>query len=88
MYDVRATHEGRVPVLSEQVVQALAGQFYRDEYARLAVNPGRPEHWENERDYLLENADIEPMPSRGPSEPEGWQYTSVALPADLPVKQR
>lgn len=84
MEAVRAAHEGRVPELSEQVVQALGGQFYREEYARLEANPGSPEYWENEREDLLEHAEIETTPSRGPSEPEGWQYTSVALPGDLP----
>lgn len=79
---IRAAHEGRLPELPEQAVQALAGSYYQAQMDRWGADPGPVARWEAEQFGILDSADVGPADDRLPMDEENRELKPVAGETD------
>lgn len=77
---IRAHAAGSPPQrMPDRLVQALAGDFYRQELARWGDDPTKAGDWDYAQRLLLDEADWVPVEN---GEPDELEYAPVVLPED------
>lgn len=75
---VRAAHSGTPLRVPEQAIQALAGQFYREQMDRWGADPGPVSRWEGEQFGIVDGAERGPLDDRLPMDEGNHQLLPVA----------
>jgi integrase len=88
MEAVKAAHAGTPQRVPEQAIQALAGQFYREQMDRWGADPGPVGRWEGEQFGILDAAEHGPEDDRLPMDEGNHQLLPVATEADRVIASR